>query len=269
MTERNNDVPEWLVERLAAGELSALEAASVRSRLAAAGQEERLDALRQANRVSLDEHPPQRVAAEIERRLAQREQQAAFERRSSVRLTWPLATTGAVAVCVALLLPLGPHWGSADGVSATSASPGSVTTGNDGDAIRLKGLDPHLAIYKKTSEGAALLRDGSPVAPGDVIQVAYMAAGYHYGVVLSIDSNRAVTLHLPEAAGPAVTLKPQGETALNHAFELDATSGRERFVFVTSKRPFTTDTVIDALRAGETLPPDFATTELSLQKSTP
>jgi hypothetical protein len=269
MTERNNDAPEWLVERLAAGELSAPEAATVRSRLVAAGQESRVDALRQANADTLDEHPPQRVAAEIQRRLVRREQQAAFERRSSFRLTLPLVATGAAAVCVALLLPLGPNLGGTDDAIATSAAPDSMKIGTDSDSVRLKGLQPHLAIYKKTSEGAAQLRDGSPVAPGDLVQVAYMAAGYHYGVVLSVDSNRAVTLHLPEAAGPAVNLKPQGETALNHAFELDATSGRERFVFVASKHSFTTDTVIDALRAGETLPPDFVTTELSLQKSTP
>jgi hypothetical protein len=269
MTEPNSDVPEWLVERLAAGELSATEAARVRARLAAAGQASRLDALLQANRITLDEHPPERVSAEVQRRLMRREQQEAFERRSSFRLTLPLVATGAAAVCVALLLPLGPNLGGSEGIGDTSAAPDFVATGSNPESVRLKGLQPHLAIYKKTSEGAAQLRDGSPVSPGDVIQVAYMAAGYHYGVVISVDSNRAVTLHLPEAAGPAVSLKPQGETALNHAFELDASSGRERFVFVTSKHPFTTDTVIDALNAGETLSPDFVMTELSLQKSTP
>lgn len=268
MTERNHDVPEWLVERLAAGELPPSEAARIRAQLVAAGQEDRLSALQHANRVILDEHPPERVAAEIRRRLVRLEQQAASDRRWNFRLTLPLVATGTAAVCVAVLLPLGLNLGSSDETGPASA-PGSATTANTDEAVRLKGLQPHLAIYKRTSEGAAQLRDGSPVAPGDLIQVAYTAAGYHYGVVISVDSNRAVTLHLPEAAGQAVALKPQGETALNHAFELDATSGRERFVFVTSKHPFTTDTVIDALRAGEALPPDFVTTELSLQKSTP
>lgn len=269
MTEPHHDVPEWLVERLAAGELPPSEADRIRTRLIAAGQEDRLSALQRANRATLDDHPPERVAAEVRRRLERRERQAASERHARWRLTVPLIVTGAAALGVAVLLPSGPNLVSGDGSSPVSTTPGPVTVGDADDSVRLKGLRPQLAIYKKTSEGAAQLHDGSPVAPGDLIQVAYVAAGYQYGAVFSIDSNRAVTLHLPEVAGQAVHLRPQGETALDHAFELDATSGRERFVFVTSKHPFTTDTVIDAWRAGDALPPDFVTTELSLQKSTP
>lgn len=277
MTERNNHVPEWLVERLAAGELPAHEAARVRAALAAAGQESRIDDLLRANQAILNEHPPERVTAEVRRRIAMSETQRASERRSNFRFTVPLVATAAAAVCAAILLPFEPNSLDPDVVMQRTVDPAVLYPHakeyrggeTQPESVRLKGLQPQLAIYKKTSEGAAPLRDGSSVSPGDIVQVAYVAAGYHYGVVLSVDSNRAVTLHLPDAAGLAVTLKPQGETALGHAFELDATAGRERFVFVTSKHPFTTDTVIDALRAGETLPPDFVTTELSLQKSTP
>jgi len=265
MADNHDEVPDWLVERLALGELPKPVADRVRAQLLSTGRAARLDALAEDTRVVLERHPPDRAAAEIRLRLAAQQRPVA-SLPLRLRLTMPVLAGGALAL-VALLLPsVGLDSGSTRDASPASQS---ISRPDEGDVVRLKGLEPRLAIYKKTSDGAAPLHDGSPVWPGDVIQVAYVASGYRYGVVVSVDGNRAVTLHLPESHGAAVALKPQGETALGHAFELDATSGRERFVFVASHQPFTTHTVIDALRAGETLPPAFVTTELSLEKSSP
>jgi hypothetical protein len=122
-------------------------------------------------------------------------------------------------------------------------------------------------VYESTPRGAARLSPVSRVQPGDMLQVAYVAAGKRYGVVASIDATAAVTLHLPEEPGMAAALEQRGETALPHAFELDATPGFERFVFVASDSPFTTASVVDALRAEvRQRPPGLFWTELQLSK---
>jgi sec-independent protein translocase protein TatC len=63
-------VPEWLIERLVAGDLPGDRAADVRARLAAHGQLDRIHELTRANRETLALYPAKSVAAEIERRVA-------------------------------------------------------------------------------------------------------------------------------------------------------------------------------------------------------
>jgi sec-independent protein translocase protein TatC len=63
-------VPEWLIERLVAGDLPEHQATAVRARLAAEARLERIQELALANRATLARYPATAVAAEIERRLA-------------------------------------------------------------------------------------------------------------------------------------------------------------------------------------------------------
>jgi len=65
-------VPEWLVERLVAGDLPPLKAKQVQSRLERRGELDRLEALRAANQVALTRYHAPIVAAEVQRRLASR-----------------------------------------------------------------------------------------------------------------------------------------------------------------------------------------------------
>jgi hypothetical protein len=78
-----------------------------------------------------------------------------------------------------------------------------------------------------------------------------------------------VTLHLPETSGRAAPLDARGETPLPHAFELDATPGVERFVFVTSPEPFDTGAVVAHLegRAAH-LPAGLSLRSIELEKVT-
>ncbi|HVU52859.1 MAG TPA: ActD-like protein, partial [Polyangia bacterium] len=63
MTTREDRTPDWLVERLALGELDAAAAADVRRRLAAEGRDAdaELAALAASSREILDAHPPARL----------------------------------------------------------------------------------------------------------------------------------------------------------------------------------------------------------------
>jgi hypothetical protein len=256
-------VPQWLLERLAAQDLSRFEADELRSQLAANDELDRLEAIEASNRAILSDHPPERAAAEIQRRmLAEPGSASSAERR---RWIFALPSLAAVAALMAVfVLPsrvepehLGPQ-GSGGARPAAQAEP-----------VRIKGLEPRLLIYKKTAAGPARLETSARVSPGDVVQVAYVAASRRYGVVASVDSAGTVTLHLPETAGTALPLARDGEIALPHSFELDAVPGVERFVFVTGDKPFTTADVVAALRTRSPLPTQLSMSEFLVIKGSP
>lgn len=258
MAEQRTHVPEWLVERLAAGELEPEQARTVRAQLEQAGALGRLDAIRTSNRRILEQHPPAEIVREIERRLSV----APDLPRVRARKRWSLAAPGLAIACAtalsALVLLVDPEAPPQD--VEGKAAPANT--------VRLKGLEPHLVAYKKTSSGVVRLEQAR-VAPGDLIQLAYVATGRLYGVVASIDSAGTVTLHLPEQSGAARPLAPRRETALPRSFELDDVPGTERFVFVTSDQPFSTRAVVEFLSAQKPLPPGLQATELSLEKNLP
>jgi hypothetical protein len=118
------------------------------------------------------------------------------------------------------------------------------------EVTRIKGLDPHLVLYRAESGGreVELLHDGAPVHAGDVIQVGYVAAGRAHGVLLSIDGAGAVTLHSPADAAGSTALEPGGEVRLDYAFALDAAPAFERFFFVTSPEPLAPRDVLERAR---------------------
>lgn len=236
-------VSDWLVERLAAGELDHERAEALRSRLTADGAKVRLLEIAASNAAILAEHDPGQVAAEIRRRLA------ASEKRQGAGRGLLVPAFSVVMTCVAVLavLVLRPRV-EVPGDDARVAAPSM----SGPETVRLKGLRPRLVVYLKTAAGASRREAGTFAKAGDVLQVAYVAAGRRFGVVASVDALGTVTLHLPEQPGYAQALVAQGEIPLPHAFELDDAPGFERFVFVTSDQPFHTDRVLESLRAGGT-----------------
>ena len=237
-----HQVPDWLLERLATGELPPARERELRERLAQAGEAERLSALAAANAEILAALPPERVVPEIRRR-------ATAARPTPLGRLRPLLAFSMAATCAAVL--------------AVLLLPDRLEY--DGS----KGLRPSLRIHRKTPTSAELLPAGARVRPGDTLQLRYVAAGRRFGVVASVDARGTVTLHLPESPGPAAALHPDGERALAHAFELDDSPGFERFVFVTSNSSFATAEVARALTGGHPLPAKLTTFELTLKKDAP
>jgi hypothetical protein len=229
-------VPDLLVERLALGELEADQAREVRRRLEAeAGGLERLAAIDGSNLEILASLPPRRVAAEVERRLGKLRPQ--LQRRVWQPL-WVAAPALAGALVVALIVLLPP-------------ADRPVLPGDDGpDTTRIKGLEAHLRVYRKSDGDPELLAPGDRARSGDVLQLSYVAAGKQHGVLLSIDGRGTVTLHFPERAAGSTHLQRRGETALPHAYRLDDAPRFERFVLLTSDRPLE---VLALLGAAENL----------------
>lgn len=258
MKTTDKQVPDWLVERLAAGELPEARANELRARLRAHGEEHRLSALAASNAEILAALPPERALPEIRRRADRRQRNAP----RPARVWWALSMVTAGAAAFAMIFAVREHGGS--------RSPGSTWEAETAENISFKGdLKPVLRIYRKSAAGAEALRPGAKVHQGDTLQIRYVAAGRRFGIIASIDARGAVTLHLPEAPGKAVALERDGERALPHAYELDDSPGFERFVFVTADTPFESTDVVRALESGDALPAALSSFDLSLRKEKP
>jgi hypothetical protein len=269
MQHDKKPVPDWLLERLALGELDAETAADVRRRLAAEGRavDDVMAAVAASNREILDEHGATPTGAAIRQRAARAAAAERPARKGSFLLFGaPLALAGAAA----LLLVARPwRHGTVHDV---------IGEADDG---RIKGdekLQPRLYVYRHHEVGDQQLTDGARAAHGDLVQLAYGSRGGGYGVVLSIDGAGKVTLHWPERLdGDAPALKPAGETRLPSAYELDDAPAFERFFLVRSPSPFSVATAIGAARSLAAqpsarkqllaLPPGFEQISLALDKT--
>ncbi len=215
--------PEWLVERLHAGDLPPAEAAALRARLAEEGGLPRLDALARDDARFAEAHPARPAVAEIRRRAAVAGAGADRARpRRWFLLIAPLAA--AASLVVALRLP-----------------------GGDEDG-RLKGISPHLTIHRQGTGDPEALARGARVRPGDVLQLSVVSAGRPYGVVVSVDGRGVVTRHAPLDGALAAPLAADGAVPLDHSYRLDDAPAFERFFLVTGRSPFAVEPVLDALR---------------------
>jgi|GEM_PF-883286 len=113
---------------------------------------------------------------------------------------------------------------------------------------RLKGLEPALALFRKTSEGSEPLQPGAKAKPGDVLRIGYRAAGKSYGAIFSVDGNGNITRHWPRTGDRAARLEP-GEHLLPDAFELDAAPAYERFYLLIGDRVFDLKPLLPLLHA--------------------
>jgi hypothetical protein len=251
-----HEIPDWLLERLAAGELPNAQADELMQRLGESGREQRLEEIRRSNEAILSAHGAQAVANEIRRRLA------ISRRVSSAQRLRPLWALSMATACVAGLAML---WAVRDHRGNIGTRPAEQT--ND---ERTKGdFKPELMVYRKTAAGPEQLHGHAVARRGDTLQIRYVAAGKGFGIIASTDSRSHITFHLPEAPGPAAQLLRDGERALPHAYELDDSPGFERFVFVTAEAPFDSNDILPLLKNGSPLPARFSWYELDLKKGTP
>ena len=249
MSTPTRRTPDWLLERIALGELPPAELAAARARLAEEPEGlQRLARFEQHNAQVLAALPPQEVAREVARRrrvlLAARPERRRFP---TLALGLPLAAALSLLVVLAAREPEGPQ-------------PAGLV---EAETSRIKG-DARLVVYRQGHGEPQRLQAGAQARAGDLLQLGYVAGGKPYGAVLSLDGRGAVTLHFPESPESAAALNPQGVASLGHAYELDDAPAFERFVLVTSQQPFDVSAVLDAARVLARQPEAARTQPLSL-----
>jgi len=239
MAERR-EVSDLLLEQFLLGELPSALAEHVADELSRDPQlRARRDAIMASDKEILDRHPPAEIANAIRRRLFSVEE-SRQKRRRSFPLVIGLPAAAALLVFLSLFV---------------------VRERLVVNETRLKGLSTHLAVFRKTAQGAEELKPGSLAGKGEVLQLSYTAGDARYGVIFSVDGRGAITWHLPTsyAGGPrsAPTLERQGQVILPSAYELDDAPAFERFFFVYSSAPFDAAAVARAARG---LPAESAAT---------
>ncbi|NMO17758.1 ActD protein [Pyxidicoccus fallax] len=240
-------IPDWLLERVALGELPPDALADARARLEREPDgAARLARLEEDSRRTLERHPPATVAAEVERRRAslarvEAAREAAREGRGDVSLGVPVAASLVLLFLTAGQLLFSP-------TAMPPSPPAWVDTGAETE--RIKGT-PMLRVYRQgAGQGEPeLLADQARARRGDVLQLRYVAGDRPHGVVVSVDGRGAVTLHHPALLTGSTALTHGEPVALAHAYELDDAPAFERFVFVTSMEPLDVGLVLEAARA--------------------
>ncbi len=261
---QGNRVPDWVLERVALGEIPAAREAAIEARCAAdPSASERLEALAEDSETFLAAHPVDRVVAEIERRArtarAAREQHAATRRRSRRAWGYGIAAVAVAGSALAALVLWPSGGGDAARVATGNGAHARGASGFDPRAAlppgdtRVKGGPPHLLVHRKRGDHSESLARGARVAEGDRIQLSYVAATARYGVILSIDGRGVVTVHFPAEPGASTALRQAGAVHLTHSYQLDDAPEFERFFFVTSQSPIDVEEV---RRAAETLTED-------------
>lgn len=228
MSAAHPAIGEWRIERYRLGELPAAELDTIRAALATDGDlVERLARLDRSDRDILTQHPAGVMGASIRARAASsggRPHHAGAPRRLALALA-----CGVVLAAAGVLLV-----------------PGRVPDATV-DTTRVKGLAPRLFVYRKAPTGAEELAAGAAARENDVVQLAYQAAGRHFGAIVSIDGRGVVTRHLPAGGTLASPLKEGPPFALPEAYRLDDAPGFERFYLVTADQPFAVDLVLTAV----------------------
>jgi hypothetical protein len=233
------EIADWLLERYALQELPATAMERVREALARdEGLRQRLAALEADSAAALAAHPPARVSAAIRARVAdETARRRALWRRPALAFAAPMLL--AVAV-VGVWLGQGP----------VRPAPSMV----EPDTTRIKGTGPQLMLFRRTGAVVEKLSTGATASSGDVVQLAYLAAGGHFGAIISVDGRGVVTSHLPATGAVSAALQSGGPVTLETAYRLDDAPRFEAFYLVTARQPFELAPVRAAAAAAASTP---------------
>lgn len=169
----------------------------------------------------------------------ERENAAFLERHPSLTVVRPQVRAARPFVWGLWALPV------AAALVLVLAWPGSTAPSS---SERLKGADAVVTVYRQNAAGVEKLGAGAVVRPGDVLQASYRVGQPEQGVLVSVDGNGNVTVHMAKE-GRSVPLAAGPEHPLEFSYELDRAPRYEVFLLVVSDRAFDVEPIRQVLKA--------------------
>lgn len=254
---KNNSLSRWHIEQFAAGELDPVARRQFEEQMRDDPELQRLVSEIQAeNKQFSQTHPFERTKMAMQAGQVQRVVVRPAMQRNSLWVATAFASVAALLVSLSVFLSPTP--------TPTPTSEISVAAYNGADTVRLKGVKPRLRIFKRLDTGSEELVDGAFVAPNETLQLRYLAGGYPFGAIVSIDGGGGVTLHYPANAQTSSALAQNGEIALPYAYQLDNAPRFEKFVFVLSSKPLIVSKILDLARQQQALSGNIDVKKLEL-----
>jgi hypothetical protein len=223
--------------------------------------------LQASNRQILEKYPADWMMSELASRL----QATRPQPRPGTRLiskAWLAIPAAAALLLVLLFNPARPQPKAGERQAA--------------DRIIIKGgsaaadLTGSLQVHRRDKEAIEVLRDGSEVRPGELLQLSYWLSTDAYGMIISIDGLGMVTQHFPLEGGGSL-IRGRRRIFLPYAIELDQAPRFERFYLIVAPRPFAAPELLARIKGSLPgvrgrpllkleLPPGFVQTALTLVK---
>jgi hypothetical protein len=246
-------IPNWKVERYLLGELPAREMATLKT-LENKNIEfcSQLALLRNSNEELLAEYPASEFAEKM--------RAAKFKVIEPIKNKWfiPFSVCAALLITATVLITVF----SGENALENSLAQNAVINEN---GIRVKGLKTSLEIWRKTANSIEKLSNDSEAKMGDLLQMRYIAEEKCYGILLSMDGNKVLTIHLSGENGRARELEAGKIVSLENSYELDNAPKFETFYLFTAKEEFALAPIAEGLLSGK-IPKKLQVSQITLRK---
>ena len=233
-------IPDWKLERYLTGDLPEGEMSEIRE-LEKTDEvfARRVKMLREDNAAILRKMPFERLAEKMDAR------DCGAERKNNV-IHFGFVKFAAAAALVLAVVSVA-LFSQREVVPDAGAQAMDVAMAAQDDGTRIKGMDARMEIWKKTGDSAVQMLNLDEAREGDEIQLRYSGPEKCFGLLVSMDGNGTVTMHMADGS-QAVALEPGKMTTLPFAYKLDNAPKFEKFFLLTSQKDFAIDASnIDAL----------------------
>lgn len=122
----------------------------------------------------------------------------------------------------------------------SNANSMEVAMADTDNGTRIKGMQASLEVWKKTGDSAVQMVNLGNAYEGDEIQLRYRVPQKCFGMLISMDGNGTITMHMGEG-NSAIELEPGKMTTLPFAYKLDNAPKFEKFFLLTSEKSFEID----------------------------
>ncbi len=242
-------IPDWKLEKYLTGDLPAEEMREIRE-MEATDEifASRVKMLREDNAAILKRLPFEKLSEKIATMPGRSNAGAGNTVRVNFKLVKLAAAALVLAVVTAALFSqrslseqggtvLANNANMANSVNGAQAMEVAMADVSGDDGLRIKGLSARMEVWKKTGDSAVQMENLGEAREGDEIQLRYAVAEKCFGLLVSMDGNGTITMHMGHE-NRAVELEPGKMTTLPFAYKLDNAPKFEKFFFLTSKDEF-------------------------------